>query len=401
MRNCVILMLLYATLLASRSEAQMGRYDPSPAFTTTTIGTLSNIIAKIPNANVQICTFQLTGTSCLGLATTYTNNTGSTSCPSTAQIVLDMTQSCVSTTDSNGNFGFWATPGKYTFCINGAGVPPACFFAMVPIDPAAPTILTGNFTFQGTVTFSSPISVLGTNQSLSFFSGGLEQTPVTNQYGIGAFGAITSGYFMYPFGSGPASDTNYHISEYIKDSSGNEIGIFGTTVVSDPSVLHVPGNIIQLSGTNGIENTTTGCCVNAFGSQIITISPATNGLTVPLTYRFKCDWDYQVLGGTTPTPEFGLQSTSAAFNIGARATIWTNNTGTETSLYQAGICAINTWCSWTASTNPASGTTFQAELHGTLEVSTIPTTITFGTGFTGGTAVPGVMLMRGSGCVIF
>ena len=130
MKKIMFLVLLVTTL----SFGQASRNDPSPAQTTTVINGVT-VVTTIPGALVNICGFQLSGTSCNTLATTYSNNLATTACPSNAQIVLAGTQTCVSNTDTQGNFGFWALPGLYTFCISGSGVNPYCDVVTV-----APTV---------------------------------------------------------------------------------------------------------------------------------------------------------------------------------------------------------------------------------------------------------------------
>jgi len=80
--------------------AQAVRIDPTPVFTIATNtppGAYSPVLA-IPGATVSINT------------TTYTDATGSVSCPTNAQITIPGTSACVSTATQQGSFGFWVLP---------------------------------------------------------------------------------------------------------------------------------------------------------------------------------------------------------------------------------------------------------------------------------------------------
>lgn len=116
---------LFVLLATTLIFGQASRSDPSPAQTTVTFNGLT-VVTTIPGAAVSVCLFQLSGTSCTVLATTYTNNLAGTPCPTSAQIVLASTQTCVGNADTQGNFGFWALPGLYSYCVSGAGVTPYC-----------------------------------------------------------------------------------------------------------------------------------------------------------------------------------------------------------------------------------------------------------------------------------
>src|SRR5215471_3436814 len=110
-------------LLSCTAVAQVGRYDSPGALTTATIGGVPGIVKVVPNASVRICTYSLGPTvPCPVLATTYTDATGSTACSVLSQVVLAGTNTCTATTDSLGNFGFWAPPGQYICQLVSSGV---------------------------------------------------------------------------------------------------------------------------------------------------------------------------------------------------------------------------------------------------------------------------------------
>jgi hypothetical protein len=109
----VLALFFFATTCFS----QIVRVDPNPITTTAgnvPIGAFAPLLS-IPGSTVQICN----DSSCATAATTYTDGTGQVLCPTTAQLVLASAKlpSCVSTTDQQGNFGFWIAAGQYFFRI--------------------------------------------------------------------------------------------------------------------------------------------------------------------------------------------------------------------------------------------------------------------------------------------
>src|SRR6185437_7452123 len=85
-------------------------------------------ISTVPNAVISVCAYPANGVPCTNKATTFTDATLTTPCPSNQQVVLAGTTSCVTTADGGGNWGVWLTPGSnYSYTVtlaNGASAGP-------------------------------------------------------------------------------------------------------------------------------------------------------------------------------------------------------------------------------------------------------------------------------------
>lgn len=123
-------------------QAQAIRVDPTPVFTTlanTPAGAYSPVLA-IPGAAVHVCNYPANATPCTNYATTYTDPTETTACPSSAPLVLASTSTCVATTDAQGNYGFWVAPGSsyaYTVTVG------ALNFGPYPLTPIVTSTAAG------------------------------------------------------------------------------------------------------------------------------------------------------------------------------------------------------------------------------------------------------------------
>lgn len=117
MRVIKTILLIFALLCIFRvpMPAQAVRFD-SVAQTTSqqcSAGALCPLLA-IPGVSMQLCI----GPGCTSVATTYTDATGTTPCPSSAQLTGPAPgSSCVANGDAGGNFGFWALPRQYNYYI--------------------------------------------------------------------------------------------------------------------------------------------------------------------------------------------------------------------------------------------------------------------------------------------
>jgi hypothetical protein len=105
------LLLAFLLLPASVFAQGIARYD-LPILPTTPstapIGSLPQVLA-VTNATVSVCSYPATIVSgmCTNTITTYTDSTGATACPSTAQLTAPGTSVCTSTTGLQGALGFW------------------------------------------------------------------------------------------------------------------------------------------------------------------------------------------------------------------------------------------------------------------------------------------------------
>ena len=112
------LLFLYLAV-CSLAFSQGVRYDPVPVLTTAgnvPPGAMAPVLA-IGGAKIHVCGFPANAVPCTNYATTYTDVTLTTACANTAQITLPGTTQCVSSTDQQGNFGFWVFPGEYAYTI--------------------------------------------------------------------------------------------------------------------------------------------------------------------------------------------------------------------------------------------------------------------------------------------
>lgn len=73
-------------------------------------------INAIPGTTVALCSPQSSYTACIAApATTYTSASASQSCPQNSPLTPATGGSCLATSDNQGGFGFWTTPGSYTY----------------------------------------------------------------------------------------------------------------------------------------------------------------------------------------------------------------------------------------------------------------------------------------------
>lgn len=121
------ILLAFLILFSLPAAAQLSRYDYS-ALTVTGTGQFVPVLA-IPGAGIKFytCSSAL-ASSCNTLLTTYTSITGGTACSTATQVVLLTTTTCVSTADSQGNFGIWVLSSgtfgyAYTITVRGTPTP--------------------------------------------------------------------------------------------------------------------------------------------------------------------------------------------------------------------------------------------------------------------------------------
>jgi len=74
-------------------------------------------LSSVPNASISWCNSPANAVPCTNKATTYTDITLTTSCPTSTQVVLIGSTSCVAKTDSYGNWGVWVAAGTYTYTV--------------------------------------------------------------------------------------------------------------------------------------------------------------------------------------------------------------------------------------------------------------------------------------------
>jgi hypothetical protein len=113
----------------------------------------TNIVTIPPAPIVHFCNAPANAVPCTNYATTYTDSTLSTACPTTAQIVLDGTNTCVTSPDAQNNWGVWAACGataQYTYTITIGTTNFGPYYVTVPCNLTTNPTIT-NPTITGTV----------------------------------------------------------------------------------------------------------------------------------------------------------------------------------------------------------------------------------------------------------
>lgn len=119
----LLLRLAIGLLFALPAFSQGTRVgDGHIVMTTKKVGAL-NVLVPVPNASIQFCAYPNIGVPCANLVTTYTDATLTVSCPTTAQVTISGTDTCVANADAQGNWGVWLPSGNYSFTItSSAGI---------------------------------------------------------------------------------------------------------------------------------------------------------------------------------------------------------------------------------------------------------------------------------------
>jgi hypothetical protein len=104
--------------------AQGYRFDSqvSQEFSTTLITGATNVLTVPAGPIIAFCNFPANAVPCTNKATTYTSVTLGTSCPTSTQITLTGSNTCVASPDSQDNWGVWVPSGQYSYTITIGGV---------------------------------------------------------------------------------------------------------------------------------------------------------------------------------------------------------------------------------------------------------------------------------------
>jgi hypothetical protein len=195
MKTISVLFLIFASSLQA---TQIFRVDPAPVMSTAGNAPYggSPALYAVSGATIALCT----DAACSVPATTYTDATGLTSCPSYAPVVLPGTTVCTSTTGPQGQFGFWVVPGTYYYRVT---VPNGQVFGNYPItsNTAGVTQTTAGTGIAvtnggvGTVTISNTgVTQAAAGSGISVTNGGVGSVTVSNTGALsfnGRTGAIT------------------------------------------------------------------------------------------------------------------------------------------------------------------------------------------------------------------
>jgi hypothetical protein len=82
----------------------------------------TNVVTTPSATTIAFCNAPVSAVPCTNKATTYTDATLATACPSSTQIVLASTNSCVGFPDARSNWGVWASQGQYAYTVTMGGV---------------------------------------------------------------------------------------------------------------------------------------------------------------------------------------------------------------------------------------------------------------------------------------
>lgn len=242
-----VLSLLLFLIAALPALGQGVRIDPLPV---TTIsgqplpGMNFPVVLAIPNANIFICNYPASGNPCTNLANTYLDATLSSQCPAGSQVVLNGQNTCQSTADGSGNFGFWVAPGNYVYqMILQSGQAYGPFFISAGGSSSSGGVasingITGAFTFTGSVTCSATIS------PHCVFSGGGGGGVNPGSFNHGA-------YYVDATNVGSDIGLMFSTPTAISTDQLSYNGGGGVNIDTDPY-----GGVINLTVVNGVQNNT-------------------------------------------------------------------------------------------------------------------------------------------------
>lgn len=145
-RFCIlshVILLVFACVSATTvASAQAVRFDYFAS--TTSAQCVSGKLCPlqvIPGTQVSICGGSVsTLSSCLASpATTYTSASAGTSCATTSQLTPQTGGACLASSDSQGNYGFWVSPGSYNYFLRVPATAGGGTYGPYPISIGAST----------------------------------------------------------------------------------------------------------------------------------------------------------------------------------------------------------------------------------------------------------------------
>src|SRR5882762_2087341 len=118
----ILCQVLFCFICTATDNAQGIRFT-SQILRQATVATVTNVATMPANPFVAFCNAPASGAPCTNLATTYTDATLTTACPTATQLVLDGTNSCTAAVDAQDNWGVWVAPNSagyaYTVTVSG------------------------------------------------------------------------------------------------------------------------------------------------------------------------------------------------------------------------------------------------------------------------------------------
>ena len=196
--------------------------------------------------------------------------------------------------DSNGNFGFWAPAGNYTYSITASGVTGKLYNITLPANPSS--IFAGNNTYTGSNTFAqqivstvatgtAPLSIASTtvvpNLNAQLFNG--KTAPVGNIVGDTDTQTLTNKTLTNPALSNPTSQ------HYLGSGTAPTCSVTGAGTGATCDATTVSG----ATDFSGIITFHTGTSPSASGTFTLTFNAAygTSGFCTLMLVNFGGAWN--------------------------------------------------------------------------------------------------------------
>jgi hypothetical protein len=128
----LLLLTLLTVFFACTAHGQAFRFEAQVSQEANLLGIPVPVLTVPSGPIVTVCNFPANAVPCTNKATTYTAISQAFPCPTSTQLVLAGTSTCVSNTDQQGNWGVWVAPGvtySYTISVNGQNLGPYSFTA--------------------------------------------------------------------------------------------------------------------------------------------------------------------------------------------------------------------------------------------------------------------------------
>jgi hypothetical protein len=109
--------LLVLVLLAPFTARTQGAYFYSHVTQQASKASATNVVTTPSATTIAFCNAPVSVVPCTNKAMTYTDATPAMACPTSTQIVLAGTNSCVGFPDAQNNWGVWASQGQYAYIV--------------------------------------------------------------------------------------------------------------------------------------------------------------------------------------------------------------------------------------------------------------------------------------------
>jgi len=160
---------IFCVLLLVGSSAHAQSFRIGDSYPISSSLTAPGVISTL-QATISICNFPANSVPCTNKATTYSSVTLRTPCPTSTQVVLTRTNTCVAQSDARGNWGAWVPTGNYDSTVTiSTGQSFGPYTVSVGI-PAGSTI-TGPITISGAGTVTGAQNANGGDRLNGTFTG--------------------------------------------------------------------------------------------------------------------------------------------------------------------------------------------------------------------------------------